>query len=205
MARKTKEEAQATRCQLLDAAQRVFCERGVSHTSLHEIAAEAGLTRGAVYWHFENKAALLAALWERVSLPIDALVEEMEQKYADDPLGGIENKMLAVLRLISENQEAQAITSIVLTKCEYVEENEAVREHFVAMREQCLDEVEAKFGAAVAKGQLPAGTPARMAALGLFAIFDGACFHWLMDPGRYPLMAHAELMVRAYLRGLRCA
>ena len=57
MARRTKEEALATRHALLDAAERVFGRRGVARTSLVEIAEEAGVTRGAVYWHFKDKAS----------------------------------------------------------------------------------------------------------------------------------------------------
>ena len=53
--RKTKEEAQQTRCNLLAAALTVFYHRGVAHTSLDEIAKAAGVTRGALYWHFKNK------------------------------------------------------------------------------------------------------------------------------------------------------
>ncbi len=53
--RKTKEEAQQTRSNLLNAALNVFYERGVSKVSLDEIAKTAGVTRGALYWHFKNK------------------------------------------------------------------------------------------------------------------------------------------------------
>ena len=49
MVRKTKEEAQETRSAILDAAELVFKENGVSRTSLAEIATAAGVTRGAVY------------------------------------------------------------------------------------------------------------------------------------------------------------
>ena len=52
MARRTREEALATREQLLDAAEQVFRERGVGHASLAEVAYAAGVTRGAVYHHF---------------------------------------------------------------------------------------------------------------------------------------------------------
>ena len=52
MARRTKQDAQATREALLDAAEHVFEQRGVARTSLNHIAEAAGLTRGAVYWHF---------------------------------------------------------------------------------------------------------------------------------------------------------
>lgn len=59
--RRTKEDAQHTREALLDAAELVFAQRGVSRTSLQEIAKAAGLTRGAVYWHFKDKAELFNA------------------------------------------------------------------------------------------------------------------------------------------------
>lgn len=47
MARKTKRQAQETRQHILDAAIKAFSERGVSATSLNDIAALAGVTRGA--------------------------------------------------------------------------------------------------------------------------------------------------------------
>ena len=49
MVRRTREAAAATREQLLDAAERVFRDRGVTRTSLAEVAAEAGVTRGALW------------------------------------------------------------------------------------------------------------------------------------------------------------
>ena len=71
MARRTKSEAAITREQLLDAAERVFRERGVTRTSLAEVAAAAGVTRGAVYWHFRDKADLFDAMCERATLPLE--------------------------------------------------------------------------------------------------------------------------------------
>ncbi len=205
MARKTKEEALATRCQLLDAAQSVFCDKGVSHTSLHEVASAAGLTRGAVYWHFENKADLLAALWERASLPIDATLEEIEQKYATDPLKRIFEKTLTIIRRIATEEQARALMSIILLKCEYVLETEAVRLHLIEAREQCLAKSAAEFQAALDAGQLPPTIDPHTAALGMFAIFDGSCFHWLMAPERFDLVQLAEHTFRAYLDGLKCS
>lgn len=56
MARKTKEDTQATREGILDAAEACFHEHGVARTTLEMIGARAGYTRGAVYWHFKNKS-----------------------------------------------------------------------------------------------------------------------------------------------------
>src|SRR5256885_1645441 len=65
LARRTKEDAFATRNSLLDAAEQVFYEQGVARASLNEIAQRAGATRGAVYWHFKDKLDLFYAMLDR--------------------------------------------------------------------------------------------------------------------------------------------
>ena len=62
MVRRTKEEAQETRAQIIEAAEKAFYKRGVARTTLADIAELAGVTRGAIYWHFNNKAELVQAL-----------------------------------------------------------------------------------------------------------------------------------------------
>lgn len=64
MARKTEKEKQETYRKLLASASTLFLEKGVATTTLNHIAVHAGMTRGAVYWHFENKDAIILALWE---------------------------------------------------------------------------------------------------------------------------------------------
>ena len=71
VARRTKQDALATREALLDAAERMFEQRGVSRTSLNDIAVAAGTSRGAIYWHFQDKADLFNAMMERVTLPME--------------------------------------------------------------------------------------------------------------------------------------
>lgn len=70
MARKTKQEAQETRQHILDVALRLFSQQGVSSTSLGEIAKAAGVTRGAIYWHFKDKSDLFSEIWELSESPI---------------------------------------------------------------------------------------------------------------------------------------
>ncbi|MGL4893183.1 MAG: TetR family transcriptional regulator, partial [Aeromonas veronii] len=53
MARRTKEEAQQTRCHIMSTALDLFCSQGLAKTSLTDIARAADLTRGAIYWHFK--------------------------------------------------------------------------------------------------------------------------------------------------------
>jgi TetR/AcrR family transcriptional regulator, acrAB operon repressor len=202
MVRKTKEEALITRGQLLDAAARLFCEQGVSNTSLHEIAEAAGLTRGAIYWHFENKGDLLKALWERVALPMQQAFDEVERQQADKPLQRILSKACWVSENIEHNDSIRRLMTIIMLRCEFTQELEATREHFLQVREDCLIKVQAEFQQAIDAGQLPADLNAEQITFGLFGLVDGMCFHWLVAPARFPIASVTRLSVEAYLTGL---
>lgn len=75
--RKTKAEAEKTRQDLLDAALEIFYHNGVTNTSLQAIAEQAGVTRGALYWHFKNKEDLFDALFERHFSPFMQQIERI--------------------------------------------------------------------------------------------------------------------------------
>lgn len=64
--RKTKTEALKTKEHLMLAALETFYRKGIARTSLNEIAQTAGVTRGALYWHFKNKEDLFDALFQRI-------------------------------------------------------------------------------------------------------------------------------------------
>src|SRR5580765_4407540 len=103
MARRTKEDAAITREQLLDAAETVFRRRGIARSSLAEVAAAAGVTRGAVYWHFRDKADLCAAMCERALLPMEMMLSDAGAATHDDPLGTLRTLAITALtRLASD-------------------------------------------------------------------------------------------------------
>src|SRR6516225_10043216 len=118
MVRRTKEDAAVTREQLLDAAERVFRERGVTRASLAEIATAAGVTRGAVYWHFKDKAALFSALCERATLPLDAMLAAATRVVDDDPVAAMRDLMVGTLQHLARDERAQAVFEIVFSKTE---------------------------------------------------------------------------------------
>ena len=63
--RRTKEEAARTRRDIVEAALACFDSHGIAGTTLEQIAAEAKVTKGAVYWHFTGKAEILVVEGER--------------------------------------------------------------------------------------------------------------------------------------------
>ncbi|HSI94963.1 MAG: TetR family transcriptional regulator [Methylophilaceae bacterium] len=205
MARKTKEEAQHTRSLLLEAAERLFSERGVANTTLNDIATAAGLTRGAIYWHFQNKTDLIHALWDQVALPLHESFAELALSMPDDPLARIQVKSTTVLTQVVRDVRIRNLLSILLLKCEYVEEPGGLREGYLIKRADCLGEITEEFRLAVMQGQLPAGLDERFAAIGLMALIDGLCFHWLMNPTLFSLENKAKNYIDAYLKGLSAA
>ena len=107
---------------LLDAAERVFRERGVAHASLAEVAAAAGVTRGAVYWHFRDKADLFEALCERVQLPMEAMLASAGEIRQKDPLGALRALAVNGLVRLATNARTQAVFDVIFHKCEFAAE-----------------------------------------------------------------------------------
>jgi len=203
MARRTKEEALATREQLLDAAEQVFRERGVGHASLAEVADAAGVTRGAIYHHFESKAELFQALMARAEMPIDTAFEDFENQDIADPLALFRQQGLQALDHLTSSRQIQNIFEILYLRCEYTDELASVAMQQVRDRFECLAKCKAVLDQAVAKGQLPADTDTHLAAHGAFAFVSGLMRDWIEAPDTFDLKAAAPQLIDTYIAGLR--
>jgi TetR/AcrR family acrAB operon transcriptional repressor len=203
VARRTKEEAAITREQLLDAAERVFRERGVAGSTLAEVAAAAGVTRGAVYWHFRDKADLYAAMCERATLPLESMLHATSAARQGDPLAALRELALEALTRLARDSHAQAVFDLMFHECERAAELAPLAER--RRRERChaLLKVESVLAQAVDAGQLPAGTDTSLAALTLHAYIHGIMHEWLLDPSAFDLAAVAPALIDAMLAGLR--
>jgi TetR/AcrR family acrAB operon transcriptional repressor len=186
MARRTKEEAQATRSHILDTAERVFEERGVSGTSLNEIATAAGLTRGAIYWHFQNKADLFNAMMERATLPLEQ-TDVAGFKNPDTTPAQICAGFVDVLRRVVRDPQLRRVFDIATHKVEYVGEMDAVRVRHLEWRNECIGDIERALKRAKRTGGLPASVSPRSAAMGLLALFDGLLMSWMLERGSFDL------------------
>lgn len=202
MARRTKEDAQATRSQLLDAAERLFQSKGVSRTSLNDIALAAGTTRGAIYWHFKDKADLFNAMMERVTLPLERTLTLAHVDTADDPVAEIRGAMLEALRIIASDAQTRRVLKIATHQVEYTAELSAVQERHVRVHQECLGRNRQALARAFSARQLAAPTSIECAALGLQVLVEGLVQQWLLTPSAFDLMACGEATLDIYLAGL---
>lgn len=205
MARKTKEEAELTRCSILDAAESVFHAQGVSATSLQDIAAAAGVTRGAVYWHFKDKADLFNAMLERVCLPFDESGETVERAPPAQALQRLREHFSLLLDRTQGDAQVRRVFSIATQMVEYNDETAPVRERRLQWQADHIALLERTLGAARKAGQISTPVPLKQAALGLHALLDGLLQSWLRQPESFDLRRVGLRVLDVYLAGLGSA
>ncbi|MDO9571109.1 MAG: TetR family transcriptional regulator [Hydrogenophaga sp.] len=204
MVRRTKAEAEATRHSLLDAAEHLFQERGVSRTSLNDIATAAGTTRGAIYWHFKDKADLFNAMLERATLPLECGFPDQATpvEALEAPLEALRAGMRHVLHQIATDERVRRVFEVLTHQVEYNTEMAAVRERHLSMRQRYLALTEAILVEAAGRTGLRLPVPLSTASLGLHIVMDGLKHNWLLDPSAFDLKAVGEHTMNTYLRGL---
>jgi TetR/AcrR family acrAB operon transcriptional repressor len=205
MARSTKEEALETRNRILDAAENVFHEHGVSRTSLANVADAANVTRGAIYWHFKNKGDLFEAMCERVRLPMESMVEACKDENEADPIGQLRATCLFVLREAVRNPHLHKVYGILFHKCEFVDPLDPI----LLRQQECflkgMANIRRILHNGIARRQLPADLDIEMACVTLHAMIDGLLNNWLFAPDSFDLAGSAERVVDACLDSLRYA
>ena len=204
MARRTKEEALATRNRLLDAAELLFQAQGVSQTSLQQIAQQAGATRGAIYWHFKDKAALFNAMMERVILPLEAGPRAAAAAAGpdDDPLAEIEEGMVHALTLMTTDPQVRRVFDVATHKVEYTHDMASVQQRHLSARNACVSDFEKALRLAARRDRIKLPVPGDVAAQGLHALISGLIQNWLLDPTAFDLVPTGRRTFNVYLAGL---
>jgi len=202
LVRRTKEDAQATRHRLLDAAEALFLAKGVSHTSLQDIAREAEATRGAVYWHFKDKADLFNAMMDRVTLPLEASLEFLAQDELAKPLAHICRATRQALVRIATDPQTRRVFEVATLKVEYIDELQAIRLRHQRVRHSFLEKIECSLRTAALSQKIALSLTPSAAAQGLHALIDGLIQNWLLDKDAFNLVEVGEHVMMVYISGL---
>jgi TetR/AcrR family transcriptional regulator, repressor of the mexAB-oprM multidrug resistance operon len=201
--RRTRADAAATREAILDAAEVVFLEHGVARSSLEQIARRAGVTRGAIYWHFKDKTALFAAMVERVRLPLQDIADAYRRRSGGmDPLGMLRQLCGLVVARLDEDSHHRNVYRILMNRCEYAGEMNPVFERQRIIDEESLRKVEVDFHRARTLGQLATTVEPRVATLALYSLMYGIHLTWLRAPESFSVRKDGEAMVELFFAGL---
>jgi AcrR family transcriptional regulator len=188
--RATYKKSESRRRQVIDAAIRTLAKRGFSRTSVEDIAATAGMSKGVVHYHFKSKEDLLVQVtetcfrridervrvsWEAPGPPSEKIRSVLRESWSVRQEGGPEVRVLTELT-------AQAIHDPKLRK--------SLAALFHAARVRLIEEFVTAFRALGLKPRIPAHIIPRL----VIGMFDGLALHNLFDP---PSIEDEEQIIHA--------
>lgn len=203
--RRTKEDAEKTRCAILGAAELLFLEQGVAHTSLEQVARRAGVTRGAIYWHFQNKAHLFHEMLNQVRLPLEPLAEQLATAGGLASLQMLRDLCVEAMAHLVQDEQRRRIFTILLRRCEFTADLREAEERHEAFINQFIALCEEQFAQAAVLPLLQPGINPRLAARTLHALIVGLFSDWLRDPQLFDPQRDTPAMVDSCFRGLLTA
>ncbi len=170
-----------TRQQIMEAAMSLFGRQGLTGTSLVDIAREAGVTRGAIYWHFDNKEDLFVALMNEMCEPMQELVEACTDPSERDPLGLIKVTLRHLLRSLQERPANRQLFRVLFNLMGQAPTDDKVWSMLLRQLQGYRDHLALSLANAVAHQQLPANLDCRRAAVYLQCALDGFILNWLNE------------------------
>jgi TetR/AcrR family transcriptional regulator, acrAB operon repressor len=203
MVRRTKEDALATREAIMEAAAVLFEQQGVAGTTLQHIATAAGVTRGAIYWHFVDKGALFTALMERARMPMETSMAVLDRDDTDDPLRDLRDCMLESLRMTATDEQMRRMFDICTRKMEMVGEMSVMRERLMDCHQRWMERAESRIRIGIRRGQVRPDVSPQAAALGMWCVMDGLIKIWLASPQTYDLQEAGRQIVDSQIDCLR--
>lgn len=200
MVRRTKQEAQETRHRILDTAETLFLRQGVSRTSLQQIADAAGLTRGAIYWHFEDKSQLFDAIMERATMPMEQGMGSQDTAPRD--LSELRWGLVNIFFLTVNQERTHRAFEISMHKVEYAGELEGLRERKASAHRDWRELTLRCLRHAQEQDQLEAQVDVATAAVALVSLVDGLLHQWITEPEAFDLLAVGLAAVQGFLDSL---
>ena len=198
--RRTKEDAEQTRQTILDAAEALFLINGVSRTSLEMIARECGFTRGAVYWHFRDKAQLVYEMLNRIRIPLDEFTQQLSADGEGDCLMRLYELCVECMEKFVQPGRERRVMTIMMHRCEFTLELHEVEQRENALTREFVSLVERLFDGQ--RQRLQAEVTPRGASLQLHSLFSGTLASILRDQDIFAPLMDVRLIFTCYFRSL---
>lgn len=194
MARKTKEDAFITRQRIINVAISEFSTRGFSSTTLGDIACSAGVTRGAIYWHFKNKEELFNEIWQQSAHYSLHVSEKIHSENKDNPLKALLETLTYLLRAVVSDPQQKSLMEIMFHKCEFTKEMTPRHEirRMVYFEEARLTNT---LKRCVTLNQLPSTLNIPQSIIIIRAYMSGLIENWLLSSENYDLDSNASGLV----------
>lgn len=198
--RRTKEDAAITREHLLEAALLCIATKGYAGTTLDDIAREAGTTRGAIHWHFGNKAELFNTLVRERYMQAATIFRDV---YAagGSPLQQLRRLLICWFTYPEENADFRIVLQILLKAEVAPELAGGIQEKMRGLRIS-LEHFAALIKRGIASDEIRSEVNPEVAALAVLGMVNGVTSIWLLDPAAFSLKNVAQDAVDLFLQGI---
>ncbi|MBP7518034.1 MAG: TetR family transcriptional regulator, partial [Desulfobulbus sp.] len=167
------------------------------------IAREAGVTRGAIYWHFTNKADLLNALWDEVLLLYTPLARASESRDEPDPLGRLREVYVRFLGRLADDPRQQQLIRILFDQGSGSEDIDLIRTRHLQTLHQRNRSVQTVLRNAIDRGQLSPDLDVRLGTIAVVSFIHGLIANWVLTPDMFDIKGDAPALIEGLLQMLR--
>jgi len=195
--------AGVTRQRLLDTALALFADAGPDGVTMKQVALQAGVTHGALYWHFRNKQDLLNQLYQQTELPFERHYLEQRQAVQQDALGALENYVRGSLSELVRQPQARQVYRLFHYGRARSRELASLQKLLDAEVESWRQSLRFFLKQARKQKQLRKKLDLDQLALSLLTGLIGALDLWISAPALCDLETQADYLLAIQLEGLR--
>lgn len=199
--RRTKEEAEATKRNLLDAGLIVFSKKGYAATRVEDIAKQADVTTGAIYHHFGGKSDLYVALIEANSAKANLLAEQI-LKEGGTPAAVLRRLLVRLFEFIEEDEQYRAVVELFINKTEFSPELAGITDQIRESRRLLAQFFLTMIEEGIEAGEFGSDVSPEDAALALVGFMNGMGLIWLQDPNHFSIKQRATALTDTFLAGI---
>jgi AcrR family transcriptional regulator len=172
-----KDIEETRRSQILDAAEKVFSERGIDKARMDDIVEESGLSKGALYWYFKSKDALIRAMLDRVFL------SDMHEASALIHAEGTASDRLRIFvaYAVQEYKRFEKLLPLAYEFVALAARSKAVRETVVGYFQRYTNILAEVIKQGIDEGEFNSCDP-EVVATSLIAMYEGIAMLWFIEP-----------------------
>jgi TetR/AcrR family acrAB operon transcriptional repressor len=195
--KRTKEEAEQTKRDLLNAALAVFSRKGYAAARLSDIAQAAGVTRGAIYHHFGGKEELFIALLDDAAAISNQAIQQAVSE-GGSLLEVLSRIMIYTFNLIEDDSRFRQVMALSL----FTTNLEELAQRRYQEAKLLVESIAQQLTGGIASGELRQDLDPKNAARALLAYQNGMALLWFTNPDAFSVKGNAEALAQIYLHGI---
>jgi AcrR family transcriptional regulator len=183
--------------QILEAAQRVFSQKGIDEARMDDIVAEAGLSKGAIYWYFDSKEAIVIAIVDRIFNYESAQIQDI----VSGDLSAVQKLELFIQASIQDMQQIEPLMPLFFDFWTRSLRNPTINQAIKHYYQLFLDLIEPIIQQGIRDGEFRA-VDEKQTALAIGAAFEGTILMWAYFPELIDFDQQFRLTMDIILQGL---